>query len=388
MRCRFHVAAISALFGTVAALPDALAQSSAPASQAESRPASTAGATWTIYRGNSSLVGVAEAKLPEKLKQAWRKDLPDAVESSAAIGFETVFVGCDDSCLYALDLTSGAERWKYKATEAIKSAITLIDDMVCFGDDVGMLHAVDAKTGAIRWTRKTGGEVISAFNRHGDRLVVGSYDGNLYCLNKSDGAIIWQYTAEDKLHATPAIVGDYALISGCDANLHVIRLSDGQVERKIDLGSPCGAAAATRSSRVYVGTYGAQVFALDWRDGQRIWTFADPTRDFPYMSSAAVTDDWVVVGGRDKRIRGLSAKDGTQRWEIVAGSRVDSSPVIVGDRVFVGASDGVLYGIKLVNGEIVWRFEAGAPIVATPAVVNGRLVIATLDGAVYCFAGE
>ena len=136
---------------------------------------------------------------------------------------------------------------------------------------------------------------------------------------------------------------------------------------------------------MYAGTYSHKTLGIDWKSGKIVWTYADPDREFPIMSSAAVTPEAIFVGGRDKRLRSISTKKGELLWSFVTRGRVDSSPVVVGDRVFVASADGTLYAVERATGKERWRFETGAPISASPAVAAGRLVIGNEDGMVYCF---
>ena len=44
------------------------------------------------------------------------------------------------------------------------------------------------------------------------------------------------------------------------------------------------------------------MLGIDWQAGRIAWTFEDPDRQFPFMASAAITKDAVIVGGRDKHL--------------------------------------------------------------------------------------
>jgi len=201
----------------------------------------------------------------------------------------------------------------------------------------------------------------------------------------ADGKLLWKVDAGERIHGTPGISHGHVLASACDGHLHVVRASDGSVVRKVPLGSVSASAVATCGGQAYLGLYDSQIIGVDWRAGRVLWRFEDPDRAFPYMASAAVTDDLVIIGGRDKRLRALDRQTGRQRWQFVTRGRVDSSPVVVGDRVFVGSEDGNLYAVDRKTGRQRWRFEAGGPISASPAVGEGHLVIGTEDGVVYCF---
>lgn len=352
----------------------------------QSPEAATSSTQWPMFRGNPRQTGVAGSTLPAELFVRWTYDAGDAACTTAAIANGRVFVGGDNGKLVALDLKTGRLKWRYESEDAIESSPTAVAGLVVFGDEVGVLRACDAETGALRWTFAAGGRIVSSANPVGERLVFGSYDGHLYCLRIKDGRLLWKYAGvEERIHGTPGVVGERVLVVGCDARLHVVNLADGSPVRKVALGSVSGAAAAIRGARVFLGCYGQQVLGINWQTGRVLWRFEDPERSFPFLSSAAVSDDLVIVGGRDKRLRALDPDTGRQRWQFATKGRIDSSPVIVGERVFVGSADGWLYAVEVSSGKEVWRFETGGSISASPAVGAGCLVIGTEEGVIYCF---
>ncbi len=114
------------------------------------------------------------------------------------------------------------------------------------------------------------------------------------------------------------------------------------------------------------------------------WRYEHPQRKFPFYSSAAVFQDRIVVGGRDKMVHGLNAA-GKAAWTFTTQARVESSPAIASGRVFVGWNDGRFYVLNLATGAKLWEFTAGAPLSASPAIARGRIVIGAQDGRLYCF---
>ena len=308
---------------------------------------------WPMFRGDPQNRGIADTKLPDKLELRWKfaTTADEAIESTAAIIGDACYVGGDDGHLYALNLKDGTLRWKFKAAGSIKSSPTFLAGTLYFGDETGIMHAIAAADGKEKWSYKAGGEIISSVVPAGDRLIFGDYDGGLTCLATADGKPLWKYQAEDKLHGTPGIFDGRVLIAGCDAKLHVVRVEDGKADRTIPLGSVCGASAAGDDKAIFLGTYGNQVLAIDWRGSKLVWSFEDSERQFPFISSAAVSPDLVIVGGRDKRVRGFDPKSGEVRWTFTTKGRVDGSPVRVGDRVFIGGMDGVFYELDAKSGK-------------------------------------
>ena len=134
-----------------------------------------------------------------------------------------------------------------------------------------------------------------------------------------------------------------------------------------------------------MGTFGNEVLGIDLTERILEWVYRHPTRNFPFYSSAAVTDTRLVLGGRDKIVHCLDTKSGEEIWSFTTRSRVESSPLITGNRVFIGSNDGNLYELNLTTGEKIWDFMAGAPLSASPAAAQENLVIGSQDGILYCF---
>ena len=340
---------------------------------------------WLSFRGNPQLTGVATSELPENLQLLWAFKAEDGIESTAAIAAGTVYVGALDGYLYAINLENGGLKWKYQASGEIKSSPAVFRNVVHFGDGMGVFHAVEAQTGEPRWTFQAEAEIISSANFAQDRLLFGSYDQYLYCLSPEDGALVWKFETEGYVHGTPAIINSTVVISGCDGYLRVINITDGVEQQKIALGDYVGASPAILNNRAYAGTFGNQVLCTALEKSEILWRYQHPERHFPFYASAAVTDNLIVIGGRDKMVHALQSQTGQLLWTYPAKSRVDSSPVIVGERVFFGTVGGAIAGLHLNSGEKVWEFVIGAAVIASPSVAAGKLVIGADDGRIYCF---
>jgi outer membrane protein assembly factor BamB len=124
---------------------------------------------------------------------------------------------------------------------------------------------------------------------------------------------------------------------------------------------------------------------VDLDERRVLWRYEHPERKFPFYGSAAVGEDLVIIGGRDKLVHALDPDTGEVKWVWNSGARLDSSPVVVGRRAFLGTTAGEVVALDLESGEPVWRFETGSAIVASPSVAQGKLVIGSLDGVLYCF---
>lgn len=357
---------------TVLLLPLSLAAQETPADN------------WSQFRGNHRLSGVSDSSVPANLKLLWQYEAGESIESSAAIVGSTVFVGSQKGELTSLNLDNGSVYWKYKIDDPIgESSPAFSDGLVYIGDLGGWLHAVNASDGKKVWAFKTGSEIKSSPVVVGDRILIGSYDEYLYCVSRN-GSLVWKAKTNGPVHATPAIANGLAFVAGCDELFRGIRISDGKEVFSVNSEAYTGASPAIRGNSAFYGTFNNEVLMVNLTDHKVGWRYEHPQRKFPFYSSAAVTADRVVVGGRDKLVHGLDLS-GKAAWTFTTRARVESSPAVADGRVFVGSNDGRFYALNLNTGVKVWEFTAGAPLSASPAIARGRIVIGSQDGKLYCF---
>ena len=277
-------------------------------------------ADWVSFRGNPQLTGVADSEIPENPQLLWTFQAGDMIESTAAVVNGSVYVGALDGFLYALDARTGEKRWTYQANGSIKASPSIQNGVIYLGDGEGVLHAIDISTQQAKWQFRTEGEIISSANFAGDRVLFGSYDGFLYCLNRENGELAWKFETEGYVHGTPGIwtqpanetdnTQDFAIVTGCDSYLRVLNINEGTQVQQVNLGAYVGASAAVSDNRVYCGTYGSEILAVNLDTGEIAWRYRHPKRRFPFFASAALTEDRVIIGGRDKMVHALSPETG------------------------------------------------------------------------------
>ena len=342
---------------------------------------------WPQFRGNSQLTGISLSAVPKTLKLLWTYEGGESIESSAAIVNGVVYVGSQAGDLLALDLNSGSPKWKYKVGDGGigESSPCVSNGIIYVGDYSGVLHAVSAADGKAIWTFKTGAEIKSSPVAVDDKVLIGSYDEHLYCLNPKTGAVIWKFKTGGPVHCTAGILNGLAFIAGCDEQFRAIRLADGKEVFKVASGAYTGASPALVGESAFYGTFNNDVLGVNLRTKRIAWRYQHPQRQFPFYSSAGVVDGRVVIGGRDKIVHCVDAKNGKRLWTFTTRARVESSAALADGRVFIGSNDGKLYVLDFITGAKVWEFDAGAPISASPAIASGKIVVGSQDGRLYCF---
>ncbi len=365
--------------------------------------------SWAMFRGGQRLLGVSPGVLSDSLEFAWKFKTAGAVKSSPAILGGKVFVGSDGGNIYAVDLKSGEKLWAYKTEGNVEAGPCVVGGKVFVGSGDGFFYAIDAESGQEVWKYETGGKILGGANwvfaPGGTKvwIVVGSYDNKMYCLDSESGELMWEYQSDSYINGSPAIGDNVVVFGGCDAQIHVVSAVDGSRVKAIDTQSYIAASAAVFDGKVYIGNYDNVFMCADVGkrqttddrgqttegkkdDGAILWRYSD--KEFVFFSSAAVNDEVVVVGSRDRRVHCINRTDGKVKWTFQTQGEVDSSPVICGDKVVVGSNDGRLYMIRIADGSSVWSYEIGESITSSPAVAAGMVVVGSDDGYVYAFESK
>jgi glucose dehydrogenase len=371
----------------------ALTACSPPRDTAEERlsdappPAAPPSADWPSFRGDPALRGVASGALALPWGLLWTYPAGGPVVSSAVVAGGRVFVGSTDGVLHAIALSTGQAVWTNRFEDSIEAPPLVLGGRVFLGDMGGKFRALEARTGNALWTFEAGDKIVGAANwfvQDGKtNLLVGSHDFFLYALDADTGATNWAYETGNYINGTPATADGLAVVGGCDALLHVVSVTNGTQLREVDAGAYIAAGAALDAGRAWFGHYENEFLCVDLNAGTVLWRYRQ--RNFPYLSSPALTDQQVLFGGRDKRLHCVNRDTGDEVWTFATRGKVDSSPVVCGDQVVVGSDDGRLYVLSLSDGTEQWSYEIGQPLTASPAVAGGKVIIGSQDGHVYCF---
>jgi outer membrane protein assembly factor BamB len=162
----------------------------------------------------------------------------------------------------------------------------------------------------VKWVTRLGSMNCSTPAVVDGRVLFGSYDNCLYCLDQADGSLKWKFETQGYVHCSPAVVAGRTFIAGCDEHLRIINVETGVEMASLPLSSYLIASPAIVEDMLYVGTYGSEVVAVDWKKAEEVWRKKTSEVEAPIHSSAAVTDDLIVVGSRDKSVTALKRQTG------------------------------------------------------------------------------
>lgn len=280
-----------------------------------------------------------------------------------------VYVGSDNSYVYALDAATGCVHWSFKAKAGVRTAITIAPVKTAtaryaafFGDVRANVYAIDADRGALLWTTNA--------DTHAVARITGApafHDGRLYVPVSS---------IEEAVGADPAYpcctfrgsVIAYDAGSG-EQRWQTFTISEAAVPmKKTSLGTqtwgPAGAAVWAAPTidperrRVYVSTsngytYPAanttnSVMALDLDTGKRLWT------------RQLTPNDAYLIGCAPN----APNRSETCPQELGPDFAIGTSPILKtlpnGRGVLaVGQKSGLAWGINPDDGTVLWRHRVG-----------------------------
>jgi len=346
-------------------------------------------ATPITFRGDSRLQGNAAARLAPPLTLAWRFTTGDEITATPVISGTTVFVGSGDRNIYAIDAGSGRARWAFDTGAPVEAPVLFMNDTIYCGTANGAFFALCASNGTRRWQFDAGSKIAGAANGFSmgatNYVMVGSFNNTLYCLEAATGRLVWTNISRSYINGSPAIDQTRALYGSCDAYVRIVRPSDGATLHAYNAGTYIPGSPVIDGDHALIATYGGALIRYDIPNRRELWRYAPP--NCSWFASPATDGANVIIGGHDRAIHCVAARDGSLRWKFMTGDQVDSSPLIVGTRVVAASDDGIVYLLDKVTGRELWRYDIGQPVKGAPAAYGQLLVIAASDGAVYAFSG-
>jgi len=313
--------------------------------------------------------------------RVWMFKTGGAVVSSPVVVENVVYVGSDDTFLYALDASDGHEIWKFQTDGAVTSSPAIVNNCVFFGSTDNRLYSLDATNGKEKWRVQTGGIISSSPTVVDNVVYIGSDDNNLYAFDVLDGHEIWRHAIPGS--TSPVIADGIVFLGSIDGMVYALNATNGEEIWKVQTGDQIRSSPAIGYGLVYVGSFDNKVYAIDAVTGIVKWKFQTGSR---IWSSPAVAKGVVYIGSDDTWIYAIDAISGTRKWMFETGNEVRSSPAVANGVVYAGGYDSYVYAINAITGgREIWMVKTGGSINSSPAVVNGMVYIGNNDSNVYAF---
>lgn len=318
------------------------------------------------------------------LRLRWSADFGVAPTAGPVADAARVYVPLSSGAVVAVDADTGAVVWQ---TEELSTDMALATDAggvyVVLATDI---VALDASNGTERWRFPLTAAVSAPVVARAGWLVVGLANGDVLAVRATDGSPVWTRRYPTPL-ASPAVIhGDRVYLPGADAHVRAARIEDGTLVWEQTVGGAV-LTIAPLGTRVYVGADDNFFYALDERQGRRLWrwrTGGDP------VGAASADDRRVFFSSLDTLVRALDRGHGAQLWRRPLPWRPRSGPLLVGTTALVSGVALDLRGFAAESGAPVGEFTLspdrlevleGVPVVVQRQRLPGAYVVVALaDG--------
>jgi len=347
--------------------------------------------SWSMFHNNLGHTGYSESPAPGTNQTQWNCTTGGGVFSSPAVTDGIVFIGSDDSKVYALDQYNGTQIWNFATGGAVQSSPAVADGKVYVGSFDRKVYCLNVSTGNLIWSYTTSDVVLSSPAVVGGRVYVGSWDKKVYCLPEDDpngnavidpAEVIWSYTTGGWITSSPAVAGNEVYVGSNDGKVYCLDASTGALVWNYTTGSLVLSSPAVADGMVYVGSDDGKLYCLDASNGGSIWNYTTGSK---VRSSPAVADGMVYVGSDDGKLYCLDASNGSSIWNYTTANWVQSSPAVADSKVFVGSFDGRVNCLNSSTGQLIWTYTTGSEEWCSPAVSDGNVFIGSGDHRVYAF---
>ena len=327
----------------------------------------------TLY---TSSAGKVVAVDPYSRDQEWSRSIFELSQSSSCgsssspVSFyntpiaseDLVFIGAYNGKVYALNITTGAERWIYPKEgrigaivgEPVVSAGTVY---VCSSD--GRVYALETTYGEIKWkSDPLGDKLWTSPAIEGDTIYVSTFDGQLYALSAKNGSSLpWNFGAETGFVSSPVLYGDTILVGSFDRNLYAVRISNDKFLWKFTGGNWFWAVPLVRDGIVYAGCLDGKIYALNAETGSELWEF---NAQSPIVSSPILVNNSLVVACDSGKVYVLKTDvkaDNRVLKEIAISASVRGPICAYEGIVYVCGRDDFLYALDINSGEVSWKHQ-------------------------------
>lgn len=198
-------------------------------------------------------------------KSSGRKTSGNSFYTSPTIGFNKVFLGGNDHCMYAFDCNTGKELWKFKTGGSIFCDASVNEGKIFFGSDDMNFYCLDTM-GNVVWKNELNTKFLSSSTFFDSTVITAGVDGFVYCMNKSDGVVKWKFQTLGAISASPML----------------------------------------QNNKIFIGSYDRFFYCIDASDGRELWKFETEGR---IKTGAVIWKDFIFFAGEDKYIYCLSDKE-------------------------------------------------------------------------------
>ena len=315
----------------------------------------------------------------DSVEPIWTFECEDEIRGTPIIHDGTLYIGCYDNNLYALNAETGEFLWKYATEGGITGKPAFESDMIFVGSEDQRLHAVTADHGKLVWMYYAEGPIRSSPVISDGHVFFGADDNRIHVVNMITGRRAWRENTSGPIWSSPAVFEERVFF-GCESGDFYCYDFRGEQKWRKKIKRAVTSSPAIANGMVYFGSKDWTLYALEIENGWQVWRFR---MGGPTISSPVYAEGKIFIGCGDNNIYAIHAKHAREAWRFTTEHQVTGSPIAHEDSIYCGSVDGSLYCIDYRSGRLRWRFNTDGAITGTPAIENNKVFIGSTDHKVY-----
>ncbi len=375
-------------------------------------------ADWPMFQGNKHNTGYTMAPGPQTGETAWKFPVGLGWYARPAIEDDRVYVASPGmhTTSFCLNLNTGKELWKstqhhpllgiYKYPAMASTPLILEDRIVLreinsHGGNEGQaknLVYIDKKTGRTL-SRKYAGHLDYrvrvapvATNKKYMVYPFGIHDiygspaicqnlNRLICTDINNEQWHWDFNVGDiDVLAEPVMSENRVFQGTMEGYLYALHLETWRNQRiawKFKAEGAVNTAVNLIDGKVYFGSNGGVLYALNETDGSLIWqTPVDPIEKGArkQFTVPLLADGKMYAGGANKNLFCLDAASGKILWKKALTDWIRAKPVFTSKGILAATVDGMLTSISF-EGALQWRKQISSHPVYADLVARGDTIL-------------
>jgi outer membrane protein assembly factor BamB/tRNA A-37 threonylcarbamoyl transferase component Bud32 len=313
------------------------------------------------------------------IKPVWAFQCEDEIRGTPLFFNGSIYIGCYDNNLYALNATNGEFQWKYAADGGIVTKPAAFEGNIYFGSEDHRLHVVSARSGKVLWTYFADDRIRSSPRIAENHAFFGSDDKFLHAVNLATGRLSWRFAAAAEIRSSPFVVDELVYV-GCESGDFYAVNFRGEMKWRFSAKRGITSSPWVQDNIVYFTSMDSHLYAVDAKTGWSIWRFR---MEKGSVVSPVIAEGIVFCGAADGNIYAVESRSAKELWRFKTEHQVSGSPVVYKDAVYCGSVDGKLYCLEYRSGRLRWKFETKGPITGTPMIYDDIVYVGSTDHFIY-----
>jgi outer membrane protein assembly factor BamB len=280
--------------------------------------------------------------------------------------------------------------WQIDAHDTLEFPPSIGYGRVYLAQQKGLFFALDAETGKVDWRKKLG-RCAASSPTIGKQVVYQSYMHPVACLQGQAGADgfvvawdadtgreLWRFKSAP-IESSPLLKGKRLFVGSWDHGVYALNAKNGKRIWRFEADDEVNTSAAYWKGRIYIASDGGTLYSLSAKTGKLLWSAQSQSRfgsrEFWY-ATPTVAYGRVYIGNTDGTMYVFGAKSGRLLWARPLGSYIYGAAAVYRRKVFVGTYDGRLYALDAATGDTVWNIEAQGAVHSAPTVMDGLVYYA------------